>query len=101
MKMLLEFQIVLIQEKHGQIVNLSEKLEIKLTVDHVGLLELLQQWVTEFALPQTKPYKLEFQLKIYLLAVMDSFQDVVMVAMVDSHQELGNTGSIMVLLLEI
>lgn len=51
-------------EINGQNVNLSLKSEIKLIVDHVGLMELLKPCLIEFVLHLDKLYKLEFLLKI-------------------------------------
>jgi len=55
----------LIQENSGQVVNLSRKLEIKVTVDHVGHSELLKPCLIESVLPQVKRIKPESQLKLY------------------------------------
>jgi len=55
---------VSIPKKNGQNVILSKILEIKLTVDVVGLSELLKPFLIEFVLLQDKPNKLESPLKI-------------------------------------
>lgn len=70
-----------------QNVNPSRKSEISLTVDHAGPLVLLKLWVIEFALNHHKLSKPEYQLKIYLPAVLPVDQD----AMVDIQKWPGNT----------
>lgn len=52
-------------EINGLIVNLLKKLEINLTVDHVGLSELSKLCLIEFALNPDKKIKPEYLLKIY------------------------------------
>lgn len=70
------FQIILIPEKNGQIVNLSEKLEINLIVAHAGLLEQLKLCLIEFALLRIKQTKQEYLLIIYFLVVIIVEMDV-------------------------
>jgi len=60
--LLLTFQLLSIQENNGQTANQLKKLETNLTVDHAGHSELLKLCQIEFALPQTKQDKIEFQL---------------------------------------
>jgi hypothetical protein len=78
-------------------VNLFLKLEINPIVDLVGLLELLKLCQIESVLLQDKNYKLESQLKIYLLVAMSVEMD----AMEDILNMLGNIGLKLELLLEI
>jgi DNA-binding protein YbaB len=59
------FQLTLIQDKHGQIAIQLKILEIKVTVEVVGHLELLRLSVTESVLLVDKDIVSEFLLKIY------------------------------------
>ena len=63
--MLNHYRKTSIQELHGQIVNLSEKLEINQTVEVAGHLVQLKQWVIESVLQVDKNYKQDFQQLIY------------------------------------
>jgi len=92
-------QLISIPEKPGQIVNLSKKLETKLIAVHVGLSVLLKLCLIESVLLPTKLYKPESLQMIYFLAV--DFSPVVWDAMEVILQVLGDTGLMMVLLLEI
>lgn len=59
------YQLTSILETLGQDVNQSKKLEINLTVDLVGLSELLKLCLIDYVLNQDKKIKPEFQLKTY------------------------------------
>jgi len=84
-------------ELNGLTANLSSKSEINLTVDLVGLSELLKLCLIESVSLPTKPFKLESQLKIYSLVVMNVEMDVTE----DIPKLPGNTGHTPVLSLEI
>lgn len=72
-------------ELNGQDVNPSEKSEINLPVDLVGLSEPLKLSVIEFVLLPVKNYKLEFPQLTYLPVVLNVETDV----MEDIHLQLG------------
>jgi len=73
---LMLYQLPLMLEQHGQIVNQLEKLEINHLVEVVGHLELLKLSVTESVLLLDKNFKPESQLLIYLHVVLNVEMDV-------------------------